>query len=241
MVHGWGMNPGVWNPLADRLRARFRVHCPALPGHGGAPVLPGWSAMSLAQRWLETWPDAFWLGWSLGAEVALAAGACAEGQVRGAVVLGATPRFVATGDWPCAMGENDFQDFDSRCEADPEDTLQQFLGLQVLGSERRSATLRALRESLAAAPETGKQALLSGLDVLRQTDLRPVLAEIRCPVLWLTGEQDRLTPVAAARRSAAAMAHSRVECLPGAGHAPFISHEADVADHVSRWLLEECS
>lgn len=241
LVHGWGMNPAVWAPLEKRLKPHFEVHCPALPGHGGMPMIPGWSAASLAQSWLEIWPDAFWLGWSLGAQVVLAAAGCENRRMRGAVLLGGTPRFVATGEWSCAMAESEFQAFKARCGTAPETTLQQFLGLQVLGSEQRGSTLRVLRKTLAAAPETDRQALLGGLEVLQQTDLRPALAGVPCPVLWLSGEQDQLTPAAAARRSAAAMTHSRVECLPGAGHAPFISHEGEVADQVSRWFLEECA
>ncbi len=233
------MNPSVWDAMAEPLREHFEVHCPALPGHADAPLQPGWSAASVAQQWLQKWPDAFWLGWSLGAQVTLAA-ACRPGaRMRAAVLLGGTPRFVATDDWACAMPEGEFSAFYQRCTDAPQATLQQFLGLQVLGSSGRGHTLRALRRALGAAPEPGPEALLEGLRVLRDSDLRTSLAAATCPVLWLCGERDQLTPVAAARQSAAGMTQSQVECLPGAGHAPFISHQAGVLEQINAWFLEK--
>lgn len=241
LIHGWGMNPAIWGSMADHLRRDFEVHCLALPGHGGAPLIPGWSVASLARSWLEAWPDALWVGWSLGAQIALAAACGTAGRIRGAVLLGGTPRFVAAGDWPGAMGTDVFRAFCARCGADPDATLQQFLGLQVLGSDRRAATLRSLRECLADAPENSRRALLHGLHVLQETDLRQGLGAARCPVLWMSGEADQLTPVDAAHWSAARMPHARVESLPGAGHALFISHENEVLARAGEWLLEECA
>jgi len=240
LIHGWGMNPSVWEAMAEPLREHFEVHCPALPGHAGAPLQAGWSVGSVARGWLEMWPDAFWVGWSLGAQVTLAA-ACRQGaHLRAAVLLGGTPRFVTSRDWSCAMPGDEFSAFYRQCEASPQSTLHQFLGLQVLGSAARGPTLRALRQALGAVPEPRPEALLEGLRVLRDSDLRAALATVDCPVLWLCGERDQLTPVAAARLSAASMMQSQVECLPGAGHAPFISHEAEVLEQINAWFLEKC-
>lgn len=247
LIHGWGMNPSLWDDLAQPLSEHFEVHCPALPGHGGTPPVPGWSAESLASDWLQAWPDAFWVGWSLGAQVALAAAIQApedkddNQRVRGAVLLGGTPRFVATDDWSCAMPEHEFNTFQDQCKATPENTLQQFLGLQVLESAQSGRTLRALRQAVATAPAPGREGLLDGLRVLRNLDMRADLAKVRCPVLWLSGDSDHLTPHEAARWSATKMPHSQVECLPGAGHAPLISHKDEVLRQINAWLLEECS
>lgn len=240
LIHGWGMNPTVWDAMVKPLQKHFEVHCPALPGHAGTALQPGWSVEALAQQWLGAWPDAFWVGWSLGAQVTLAAAGRPGARMQAAVLLGGTPCFVATDAWPCAMHGDEFSEFYQRCEALPQATLQQFLGLQVLGSAQRGPTLRALRLALAAAPETTQKALLEGLRVLRDTDLRAGLAAVACPILWLCGEQDQLTPAAAARQAAARMKQSQVECLTGAGHAPFISHEAEVLRQINTWFLEKC-
>lgn len=235
------MGPAVWASLSNDLQAHFEVHCLALPGHGGTPRVPGWSVASLASEWLARWPEAYWLGWSLGAQVALAAASQPGARLRGTVLLGGTPRFTATQGWSCAMQAAEFEAFCQFCDQSPRQALQQFLGLQVLGSEQRSATLRTLRETLATSPEIDRKALLDGLRVLRTTDLRGTMAGVQCPVLWISGERDQLTPCDAANRSSSAMPHAQVECVPGAGHALLISHQAEVLSRSSTWLLEECA
>ena len=36
LLHGWGMNGGVWDETACALAPYFRVHCVDLPGHGAS-------------------------------------------------------------------------------------------------------------------------------------------------------------------------------------------------------------
>ena len=36
LVHGWGMNAAVWEPLLPAMSAHFRVTVLELPGHGGS-------------------------------------------------------------------------------------------------------------------------------------------------------------------------------------------------------------
>ncbi|WP_425550811.1 alpha/beta fold hydrolase [Actinoallomurus liliacearum] len=50
------------------------------------------------------------------------------------------------------------------------------------------------------------------------TDLRPLLPEVRCPVLLLVGEHDTRTPRSHAERIAAGLAHADIQEIPGAGH-----------------------
>ena len=64
-----------------------------------------------------------------------------------------------------------------------------------------------------------------GLAILRDTDLRACLAELACPVLLQYGERDRMTPPQAGEWLAAQL-DAQLILHPGAGHAPFISHEA---------------
>ena len=39
LVHGWGMNAGVWSLLLPALQERFRVTVLELPGHGASPFV----------------------------------------------------------------------------------------------------------------------------------------------------------------------------------------------------------
>jgi pimeloyl-[acyl-carrier protein] methyl ester esterase len=241
LIHGWAMSPVVWGAFADSLATHFEVKALCLPGHGGAAAQPGWTAAGLAQQWLDEYPDACWLGWSLGAQVVLAAASRPSARMKGAVLLAGTPRFVASDDWPCAMLPRRFNSFRAACEAAPEETLRQFLSLQVVASEHGHQTLATLRERLQAAPPVPAAAMLDALRVLADTDLRDELEAIRCPLLWINGAEDRLVPCGAARNEppmAGAPGSFQTECLAGAGHVAFISHQQQVLDLVLPWLLE---
>ena len=37
LIHGWGLDSAVWQPLLAALAQRFRVHLVDLPGYGAAP------------------------------------------------------------------------------------------------------------------------------------------------------------------------------------------------------------
>ncbi len=233
------MGPACWGGYAKAMREDFDVQCPALPGHGGTPPSPGWTPEVLADEWAAIWPGACWVGWSLGALVALAAAIRSPDSVRGLLLIGATPRFLAGDGWPCAMAPKTFEGFRAGCRNDPVETLARFLALQVRGSEAARATLRSLRQLAAGDASPGPAALLDGLDVLADTDLREDLAGVPCPTLWVTGEADALTPLEAARRAAGNQPRARVSSLPGAGHAPFISHRLPLQNMTRNWFLDQ--
>ncbi|MCG8429121.1 MAG: alpha/beta fold hydrolase, partial [Chromatiales bacterium] len=50
LLHGWGMNAAVWNPLLDALSDDYRMTVVELPGHGG-------SAYRFDQAELEAWVE----------------------------------------------------------------------------------------------------------------------------------------------------------------------------------------
>ena len=59
------------------------------------------------------------------------------------------------------------------------------------------------------------------------------------PVLLLHGEKDRLVPVRAARRVAAANPTWRFEVAPDAGHVPQLEVPEWTAHHVLDWLGQD--
>jgi pimeloyl-[acyl-carrier protein] methyl ester esterase len=207
-----------------------------LPGHGGSAHVPAWDADTLARDLLAgplaDLACADWLGWSLGGQVALAAARQAPQRVRRLFLVGFNPCFVAREDWPEGQRPGFFREFRRACDRDPAGTMEQFLGLQLLGSERTRPTLRRLRELHGSAPPPGRESLLHGLDLLAETDQVRDLASIETPTLWLCGDRDSLTPPGAHRRAAALMREAGVRLVPGAGHAPFLSHEQALIDQL---------
>ena len=95
LLHGWGMNPGVFGELRERLSVRFNVQAPALPGYGGSSPCEPYTPERLAAELAAAAPEhCFVAGWSMGGQVALAWARAMPQQVEGVVLLGATPCFV---------------------------------------------------------------------------------------------------------------------------------------------------
>ncbi|HRP35108.1 MAG TPA: alpha/beta fold hydrolase, partial [Gammaproteobacteria bacterium] len=108
--------------------------------------------------------------------------------------------------------------------------------LQLRGDRQAARLLGELRAVLAARPDPQPAALAAGLDILATTDLRAALPGLRRPVLVVAGERDRLTPAEAGRRMAAGLPDARFLGLPGAAHAPFLSHPAAFLDAIGPFL-----
>lgn len=238
LLHGWGMNAAVWDGWSKGLEDLIIPHPIELPGHGEEPFSP-------AQDDLWDWADAclahapeqaIWLGWSLGGLLAQAAALRAPKRVLGLILLASTPRFVRADDWTPAMPEATIEQFHAALLADPSDTLARFLALQVQGTESARETLRQLREGLARRPAADPEALSIGLDLLREEDLRGRLPDIRCPTLWLHGERDTLVPVGVGERVLPIMPGAQIQIIPGAGHAPQLSHPRATRDALRTFL-----
>jgi pimeloyl-[acyl-carrier protein] methyl ester esterase len=231
LLHGWGMNAAVWEPLLADLIDRFRLTVIELPGHGQSPTaiaadLSEWARLCVAAAPAR----AHWIGWSLGGQVALRAALDTPARVSGLSLVCSTPRFVQAPDWPCAMPVDTFHQFADSLGEDPHTALLRFLGLQVKGAEHARETLRLLRDELEQRPPASKTGLAQGLQLLLHTDLRRELHNLVCPTHWLFGARDTLVPRSLKSRLSELLPDARIEQIEGAGHAPFLSHPKECLD-----------
>ncbi len=239
LLHGWGMNAAVWEPLLPGLSEHLRVCVIELPGHGGSPPadaadLGVWASQCLA----VAPPRAHWLGWSLGGQIAMRAALDAPDRVRGLSLVAATPRFVQAVDWDCAMPLKTFQDFADALGQDPHATLLRFLGLQVKGADHARETLRLLRAEIEQRPPASETGLQQGLALLLENDLRSRLSRLSCATHWLFGTRDTLVPKRLAEQLHRLLPDVRCEEIAGAGHAPFLSHPKECLDALLRQVVK---
>jgi pimeloyl-[acyl-carrier protein] methyl ester esterase len=240
LLHGWAMHGGVFAPLQRALVDRFEVISVDLPGHGGSrdSTLPlALDAVSDALAELLP-PRALLLGWSLGGLVALAHALRHPARVRGLCLLAASPRFVHAPDWPAGMDPRVFEAFGDELARDYRGTLDRFLMLEAQGSAHLREELRFLRDAVYARGEPAPRALQQGLALLHDSDLREGLGLLAMPSLWIGGRRDRLVSPAAMREAAARAGDARVQVFEHAGHAPFLTEPAAVADALTLFAAE---
>lgn len=226
LVHGWGLHGGIWGDLPARLAEHHRVSVVDLPGHGRSRGVPTPKDLQgLAEVVAQCLPaPATWVGWSLGGLVAMSVALQSPSQVARLVLVSSTPRFVQAPDWPAAMHPEVLTQFAQELSQDYRATLQRFLSLQVGMDAAGRALLKTLRHEMFRHGEPDAAALIGGLTILRDTDLRPQLPQITCPTLILHGEHDRLASVPASEYLQAHLRDARRVCIDHAGHAPFLSH-----------------
>lgn len=240
LLHGWGLHGGVWEGVAPALAEHFSLHRVDLPGHGRSPNLQGdYKLEAVAEAVLAVAPQsAYWLGWSLGGRVAMQAALLAPSRIHKLIAMAASPRFLTEPEslWP-GVEPSVLAGFARGLEQDYRKTLNQFLSIQALGSERAKQEIRLLRQGLFAHGEPSLAALHGALGILQSADLRAQLGQISCPTLFLAGARDTLMPVEAARLSADLVPGATLEVIKGAGHAPFISHPEAFLQAIRQFLL----
>jgi pimeloyl-[acyl-carrier protein] methyl ester esterase len=237
LVHGWAMHGGIFAPLREALAERFTLHVVDLPGHGRSPERDG--SMKLrecATRIADAVPGGIWIGWSLGGLVALEAALERPLHVRAIALIAASPRFVAAPDWPHGVEHAVFDAFGRDLAHDWRGTVDRFLALECVGSDCARSDLRALRAQVFEHGEPALHGLDDGLRILANTDLRPHLAELECPSLWIAGARDRLVPWQAMEAAAARAPGGSFVRIDGGGHAPFIGHPDRVLHALDDWL-----
>lgn len=242
LLHGWGMHGGVWQGIAAALAQGMEVHTVDLPGHGhgvGGPEdgVSEFTLDAVVDALAARFPGPVTVvGWSLGGMIAQRWAARAPETVARLVLVASTPCFASRPDWDKGVAPETLAQFAADLEHDFAATLRRFVGLQVRGAEGERETLAALRADLFARGNPEPAALRGGLQILRDADLRAALGAIDQPTLVIAGARDRLTPPRASQYMVQAMPRARLVEIPGAAHAPFLSHREAFVDALRQFM-----
>ena len=236
MVHGWAMHGGLLRELAERLSSQYRVTLIDLPGHGGSAPIADYSLKPVVERLVRAAPaSAHWLGWSLGALLALAVADAYPDRVRSLVMVAGTPRFTVDVNWP-GVDPSLLQQMSMDLEQDYSGTVKRFIGLQSFTQENPRSLAKRIQEMVDERPAPDPEALSGWLALLRDVDARPALETIQKPVLTILGARDRLIPKALAPRLRELNRGIEVHALPSAAHLPFITHPDETAGLIAEFL-----
>lgn len=225
LLHGWGLHSIVWDDIMPGLLEHFRVTVVDLPGMGQSP-LPGedYTLEFLVDQVMQVAPSRFHvLGWSLGGLVAMRLAEREPQRCLSLVTVASSPRYVAAADWPAAMSASILSKFAELYEEDHEGTLIRFLALNCKGSQSQQNDVRKLRDMLYFCGLPARRALREGLVILRDTDLRALLARRREPCLMVFGEHDHIVPAAVMADVQALAPAVQTALIAGAAHVPFLS------------------
>jgi len=244
MVHGWGMHTGIWRPFAEALAKDYRVTCIDLPGHGRSGRMPAFDLEHLALVLLDAVDDepACWLGWSLGATIALDIASRFPERADRLILLAGNPRFIRTHDaadspehWP-GVSPRVLDAFSGQLAEDAQQTLLRFLALQVHGLPDTKALLKMLKMAIFECAPPDNTALQQGLKILKEADLRPALAAFNRPVSAILGGRDTLVPHAVGEHLHSLQPDLQLHLLEKAGHVPFLSHQDQLLKIISGFM-----
>ena len=240
MLHGFTGSKENWYPVAERLRGRYRMLIPDLPGWGESERKGGEDYGFAAQA---ARVDAFigalspdkpvvLLGHSMGGGIAAVVAARSPAQVAGVGLLDAAGVRFADNAFGLDVlaGGNPFAVFDR-------DSLRRYIDIVFHRDAAKpwipwlaARGLIARRRADAAFEQAVLDAIGRGPEQLLPGD---AASEIRQPALLLWGRQDAVIDPSALDVFAAKMPHARCVLLDDCGHMSLVEQADAVADAVT--------
>lgn len=219
LLHGWGWDGRLLSPLVQVLGERCRVVQPDLPGYGHNRDRRCSGFDDCVEQLIHAVQDVdVLIGWSLGGLLAMSW--ADRVPPRRLVLIGASARFTQAADWPHGMTRERFDAFSGGIDEHPMTARKRFAALATMGDVDARAARSAMAVLIGAAPDPSPDVLKQGLEWLRDQDLRPRIAGLRCDVMHLHGGQDHVIAAASAEASAG-IANAHWVCVPGAAHLPW--------------------
>lgn len=225
VLHGWGMNANIWQPVVPALSENFQLHCVDLPGFG----LSEWSPTSevaldgFVEQIMPALPERFHLlGWSLGGLIAKQAALSYPERVISLNTVASSPHFVESDSWS-GIKPDILEHFQQQLETNFKKTIERFLAIQAMGSEDAREQVKLVKQLIFAKPMPNPGVLKQALSILQTADLRQQLKNIEVPFTRFYGRLDSLVPERAIADISALVPNSNTVVFNKSSHAPFIS------------------
>ncbi|MGE5165788.1 MAG: alpha/beta fold hydrolase [Sphingobacteriales bacterium] len=221
-IHGWAASGRVMQGMAMDLERKYETHVLDLPGHGDA--VTGRTDFTLAELMQPVIdyvgdmaaPPAL-VGWAMGAMISLKVAATTK--VRGAICIGT----------PSGGPEHGpvFEKLAARMSRDwpryVRSSVDAIVGDRV--SLEMHQFIRAVMQQ--TPPSLARRTLIE----VAKHDPTEWARQIDCPILYVHGAEDKISPVAVSEALAKASPKGILKIYDGIGHAPFLeAYEAFLAD-----------
>lgn len=228
LIHGWAANSRIFDDLAARLPADWRIHAPDLPGHGGAPFDGRFDVAAAADAFAaQIGEPAYVAGWSLGGLVALYLAHRHPEKVRALCLTASFAKFRAAPDYPEGLSNPALEKMVALFRQDYHKYMKQFLQLQFLYAKDQHAVLEKVLPDI--VKHGAPAALQAALDAVSEADARPFLPDISVPVLLVFGAKDAITPPRMGEYLHRCLPHSELHVIEKAAHAPFLTQAEEFA------------
>ena len=262
-VHGLGGSAVNWSAIAPLLTSHYRLIAPDLAGFG-LTRLSGRDATvfanrALLHRFIESVPAAakepvILMGNSMGGMITVLEASASPETVAALILVDSALPFVLTRPDPliattfALRGTPGIGGLMRSLRRDPPPDVQvaRLLAVCCADSSRVPALTVAqhveMERRRAEFPDKS-QALITAMRSVVHTIgrrrgqvYRGIVDSVRCPVLLLQGDRDRLVPVAVARAAARAHPDWTLAVLPGIGHVPQLEAPGETAELITGWL-----
>lgn len=226
-MHGWGQTRQSLLRLADLLADVGQHQLYDLPGFGETPITdPAWGTADYGAALIPQLPEkpCILVGHSFGARVAIRAAYSHPDRIKALILIGGAGLRPKRGPYQIMrafilrMGSR-LAGLMDKCFASD---IKSYYGARFGSRDYQAAG--ALRTTLVKTVTE---------------DLGPLAAEIRCPVLLITGSDDQETPPYMAQRYHGFFANSRVHIVQGFGHLDILSRGVYQCDSLIRPFLED--
>jgi len=215
LVHGLGGSTNTWHPQTQALKADFRVVSYDLAGSGRSPLRDNISIQSQVKDMLggiaKSGATRVHLGGhSMGTIVCQHLAVTAPEKVASMVLVGALPE-------PPEAARPALRDRASKARNEGMRNVADAVANAGTSSDSKVNHPHAIafvRESLMAQNPEGYARNCEALSNAIAADL----GKIQCPVLLITGDEDKTGPVPVAKAMQSGIGDSQLEIVPGCGH-----------------------
>jgi pimeloyl-ACP methyl ester carboxylesterase len=237
LLHGWGNNSLMLQPLAAQLADLRTVMVPDLPGFGRTEApkpLEGWDTRAHAAFIVGLmdklgWARADLFGHSHGGRIATYVAATSPERVGRLILCG------SAGLRPHLTLKSRLRRWQRRLLLKAAHRAARYGLLGRQGAERA----RRLSERFASADYRAAGVMRPTMARLLAEDMEGMLPRIQAPALLIWGEMDRETPLELGQRSSRLIPHASLDIIAGAGHHVFIEQPEPVVRAIRAFLQQD--